>query len=135
MKERIKQIRAQMKWTQTAFARRVGVTRDVVASWEGGRVEPPEAVIRLICREYAINYDWLKNGRAPMNVPQDVLTMDKLTSIMNGDNAFLKAVFRELADLPTEAWERIAAFVDRLYVAGELTPGDTATPQGAKQSR
>lgn len=127
MKERIKKIRKQMEWTQAEFAARVGVTRDVVASWENGRVEPPEAVIRLICREYAINYDWLKNGRAPMNVPQDMLTMDKLTRIMNGDNAFLKAVFRELADLPTEAWERIATFVNHLSAAGEPECRDGST--------
>ncbi len=114
MKERIKQIRRMMKWTQTDFAARLGVTRDVVASWENGRVEPPEAVVRLICREYAIHYDWLKNGWEPMRVPADVMTMSKLENIMNGDNEFVKAVFRELANLPEEAWESIAAMVDRI---------------------
>jgi len=117
LKERIKKIRQQLKWTQTDFAAHIGVTRDVVASWENGRVEPPEAVVRLICREYAINYDWLKNGREPMNVPVDRQTADKLEQIMNGDNEFLKAVFRGLGDLPDEAWEEIGSFVDRLYEA------------------
>ncbi len=117
MKERIKKIRKQRKWTQTDFAARVGVTRDVVASWETGRVEPPEAVIRLICREYAINYDWLKNGREPMNVPVDRQTVDKLEQIMNGDNEFLKTALRGLSELPEEAWEAIGVFVDRLYAA------------------
>jgi transcriptional regulator with XRE-family HTH domain len=113
----MKTIRRAMKWTQAEFASRLGVTRDVVASWENGRVEPPEAVIRLICHEYAIHYEWLKNGREPMTVPVDALMMDKLERIMSGDNDFLKAVFRELADLPTEGWELIGALVNRLYAA------------------
>ena len=114
MKDRIKKFRLHMKWTQAELAARVGVTRDVVASWENGRVEPPEAVIRLICHEYAIHYDWLKNGTEPMIVPQNVVTMDKLEQAMNGENEFIKAVLRELADLPPEAWDRLQAFAQRL---------------------
>jgi len=116
MNERIKTFRRQMKWTQAEFAQCIGVTRNVVASWENGRVEPPEAVIRLICREYAISYDWLKNGREPMNIPEDMLTLDKLERAMTGENEFVKSVFRELADLPPDAWAMLEAFVDRLRI-------------------
>ena len=117
MKDRIRQVRRQMKLTQAAFASRLGVTRDIVASWENGRVQPPETVIRLICREQGVSYAWIKSGEEPMNVPCAALVMDKLERIMNGDNEFVKAVFRELADLPTDGWERIEAFVSRLYAA------------------
>ena len=120
MNERIKTFRHQMRWTQAEFALCIGVTRDVVASWENGRVEPPEAVIRLICREYAISYDWLKNGNGPVNVPEDMVTLDKLERAMTGENEFVKAVFRELADLPPDAWVMLEAFVDRLR-AGDRT--------------
>ena len=119
MKERMKTVRRQAKLTQTGFAVRMGVTRDIVASWENGRVEPPEAVIRLICRDFGISYLWLKNGLAPMNVPAEALVMDKLEHIMNGDNEFVKTVFRELADLPTEAWDQIKTFAQRLGAAAE----------------
>lgn len=117
MKERIRQIRHDMKLTQTAFASRVGVTRDVVASWESGRVEPPEAVIRLLCRDLCINYGWLKHGQQPKTVPAEMVVVDQLERIMNGDNEFVKAVFRELAELPAEGWARVGALVDRLYAA------------------
>ena len=117
VKERIRQIRHDMKLTQTAFAARIGVTRDVVASWESGRVEPPEAVVRLLCRDLAISYDWLRYGQEPRDVPENMMVLDKLERIMTGDNAFVKTVFRELADLPADAWERIGAMVDRLYDA------------------
>lgn len=106
-----------MKLTQAAFAAHVGVTRDVVASWENGRVEPPEAVVRLLCREQGISYLWFKAGQEPMALPADALLVDKLERIMAGDNEFMKTALRELIDLPTEAWEQLGAFVDRLYAA------------------
>lgn len=117
MKERIKLLRKQLKLTQAAFAQRVGVTRDVVASWENGRVEPPQAVIMLVCRDLGVSYDWLQNGLEPMTVPVNTQLVDTLERIMEGDNEFVKGVLRELINLPTEAWERIGALVDRLYAA------------------
>ena len=106
-----------MKLTQSAFAARVGVTRDVIASWENGRVEPPEAVIRLLCREQGVSYAWLKHGQEPMSVPVETVLVDKLERIMSGDNEFVKVALRELINMPTEAWEHIGTFVDRLYQA------------------
>lgn len=117
MKERIKQVRSQASLTQADFAASVGVTRDIVASWENGRVEPPEAVIRLICREFSVSYAWLKSGQEPMSIPVEALVLSKVERIMNGDNEFVKAVFRELTNLPTEAWEEIAAFMSRVGTA------------------
>ena len=117
MKGRIRQVRIQLKLTQAGFATLVGVTRDVVASWENGRVDPPEAVVRLICRDYGISYEWLKTGQEPMKVPVDMLTLEKVEQLINGDNDFIRVFFRELADLPKEGWEQINQFVDKLYLA------------------
>lgn len=119
MKERIRQIRSHASQTQAEFAASVGVTRDIVASWENGRVEPPEAVVRLICRDFSVNYAWLKGGQEPMNVPVEALVLSKVERIMKGDNEFVKAVFRELTNLPTEAWEEIAAFMSRVATTSE----------------
>jgi transcriptional regulator with XRE-family HTH domain len=119
LNERIRKLRRLMKLTQADFATRFGVTRDIVASWENGRVEPSEAIVRLVCREFGVNYAWLKNGDEPINVPDHVLTMQKLERIMNGNNEFVKAVFRELADLPDAAWEQVGDFVSVLYTANQ----------------
>ena len=114
LKERMKQVRRQAHLTQSDFASRFGVTRDIVASWENGRVDPPEAVVRLICREFDVSYPWLKNGEMPMSVPDEAVALNQMDRIMNGDNEFMKSVFRELANLPADAWKEINAFVDRL---------------------
>lgn len=66
--DRIRLIRTNSpkKVTQTQFGARIGVSREVIASYELNRVEPPEPTIRLICREYGVAYAWLKDGEGDM---------------------------------------------------------------------
>gem|GEM_PF-4270790 len=49
-----------------------------------------------------------------MSVPDEAVALNQMDRIMNGDNEFMKSVFRELANLPADAWKEINAFVDRL---------------------
>ncbi|MDD3921461.1 MAG: helix-turn-helix transcriptional regulator [Eubacteriales bacterium] len=117
MKERIKAFRQHMHWTQADFAAHIGVTRNVVASWEIGRVQPPETVLRFLTSSYSVNYDWLVNGREPMMVPRESVTLDRVDRLLDNKDPLCQAVLTSLAELPPEAWETIGAFVDRLHAA------------------
>ena len=114
MQERLKTIRKSMSLTQRQFAEQIGVSRDVVASWEIGRVQPSEAIVRLISKECAISYAWLKYGEGEMADPKEAAGTEKLMRIMEGDNTFLKALLRGLVDLPKEAWEQMETFMESL---------------------
>lgn len=62
MNERIRQLRKDLKLTQTEFGNRLGIKQTTVAGYEtGGRV-PIDAVISLICREFNVNENWLRTG-------------------------------------------------------------------------
>lgn len=112
--ERMKVVRKDIGITQKEMAEKVGIASNTLAQNEGGSRNPSEPVIRAICREFSVSYDWLKNGVEPMYMPKEEAAKDKIERLMDGDNEFVKAVFRELADLPLEQWEQIEAFVDRL---------------------
>jgi DNA-binding transcriptional regulator YiaG len=114
VQERLKAIRKQMSLTQREFAELIGVSRDVVASWEIGRVQPSEAVQRLISRECGISHTWLRDGEGGMAAPGDDADAEKLLRILEGDNAFMKTFLCGLADLPKEAWEQIERFMKGL---------------------
>jgi transcriptional regulator with XRE-family HTH domain len=114
LQERLKAIRKTMRLTQQQFAQRIGVSRDVVASWEIGRVQPSEAMLRLISRECAANYEWLKYGAGTMEANRETTEMEKLAKILEGDNAFMRAFLHSLAELPKEAWEAMEAFMRNL---------------------
>ncbi len=62
MQERIKELRKALKLTQAKFAERLGVKPNTISQYESGRNEPIDAVISLICREFGVNENWLRNG-------------------------------------------------------------------------
>lgn len=66
MKDRIKQLRNTLGLTQEKFAERLGVKRNTIATYEIGRNEPIDAVISLMCREFNVNENWLRNGEGEM---------------------------------------------------------------------
>lgn len=74
MNERIKELRNVLKLTQQVFADKVGTSRSNIACYETGKNTPSDAVISLICKEFCVNEDWLRNGTGEMfkeKLPED----------------------------------------------------------------
>ena len=70
MKEHIKALRKFFGLTQSEFGDSIGVSRDVVGNLELGRVEPSELIIKMICKTYHVNREWLETGQGEMLVEQ-----------------------------------------------------------------
>lgn len=66
--ERIRFVRKNNKLNQTKFGAVLGVSRDVIGNIEIGRVEPKESFLLLLCRQFNINYDWLRYGEGEMDL-------------------------------------------------------------------
>lgn len=62
MNERLKQLRKELDLTQREFAERIGTKQNTIATYEMGRNNPSDPIIRSICREFCVNEDWLRNG-------------------------------------------------------------------------
>ena len=67
MTERLKLIRTNLKMSQAKFAEDMHVTRDVIANYELGRVEPTDLFISTLCDKYLINETWLRTGIGEMH--------------------------------------------------------------------
>ena len=76
MNERIKQLRKALGFTQQEFAERIGVKRNTVAQYEIGRNEPIDSVLNLICKEYNVNPDWLRDGSGEMFIDPATFSLD-----------------------------------------------------------
>ena len=61
MNERIKAVRLALGISQEEFGKRLGVTRGAITNIELNKVEPKPLFVDLICREFNVNEDWLKN--------------------------------------------------------------------------
>lgn len=77
MKERIKQLRKALGMTQQKFADAIGVKQNTVAQYEIGRNEPIDSVVNLICKEYNVNPDWLRDGTGEMFIDPAAFSLDE----------------------------------------------------------
>ncbi len=70
LNERIRELRKNhLHMSQTEFGKRLGVNRDVIGNIELNRLVHPEqklSLLKLICKEFSINEEWLINGKEPM---------------------------------------------------------------------
>lgn len=83
MKDRIKEIRRNLDLTQQAFATKINLTKSAIAHMESGNRNPSERTLADICRNFNINYDWLRFGTGQMKKEsQDVLDT-KILDILN----------------------------------------------------
>lgn len=68
--ERIKHLRKEiLHLTRREFGDRLGVSESVIVNIELNRLAKPEQkepLIKLICKEFNVNYSWLKDGIGDM---------------------------------------------------------------------
>lgn len=66
MKERLKLLRKSLRLTQAAFGDKLGLARNTIANYEDGNRKPSNAILKLICQTYNVNYLWLTEGKGEM---------------------------------------------------------------------
>lgn len=66
MKERIKALRRELELTQKEFGDSIQVKQSTIATYENGRNEPVDSVIKLICIVHGVNEEWLRTGEGEM---------------------------------------------------------------------
>lgn len=72
MKDRLKEIRADLGLTQTEFAKEVRKKRDAIAAYETGRVIPDGSFIQLLSVKYGYREDWILTGELPKKAPKSL---------------------------------------------------------------
>lgn len=123
MNNRIKEVRESLKndngkkYTQTQFAETLHVTRDMIASYESGKVEPTALFISSLCSTFNINEDWLRTGIGEMFNPRDreseVAELAKRLLKADYDDVIAKIV-RNLAMLSFEDWQKLNDIIKKL---------------------
>ena len=66
MNDRMKEIRKALGISQKEFGAKLGVTDAAICAIEAGRRGLTEQMVKSICREFNVNYDWLKEGTGEM---------------------------------------------------------------------
>lgn len=114
MNERIRQVRSSLNLTRAQFGKRLGVSGDVINNLERGRVEPKGTIIKLMCKEFGVSYQWLVNGLGEMNDSDENEAQEIIDSVMTGDNEFAKKVLVAFARMSEEKWKLIREIIEEI---------------------
>ena len=136
MRNRIKALRKQLNLTQQEFADRLGIKRGGVANYEVGRNEPVDSVISLICREFNVNEEWLRNGTCEMFLPadrnSDIARLTKL--LLNEENdSFKNRFISMLANLTVDEWELLERKALELCGMADKNDAYTSAPDSPEE--
>ncbi len=112
--DRIKEVRKELGFTQEDFSKKIGTARNTIASYEINRREPMEATIKSICREFNVNYDWLKYGEGEMLDAVPETLVDELGQEFNLDDLDRRIILGYL-QLPEADRGAIKRYIQGLF--------------------
>ena len=110
MNERLKKLRKTLDMTQQEFADRIGTKRNTIAKYETDTNVPSAAVISLICKEFNVNEEWLREGKGEMFIK---MTRDEEIATFIGkalhseEDSFKKRLVSALSALNESDWETL----------------------------
>ena len=116
MNERIKAVRLALGISQEEFGKRLGVTRGAITNIELNKVEPKPLFVDLICREFNVNEDWIKNGAEPMFLQRS--RNEELSAffgdLLNGEPDFKHRLISVMSRLSVDQWQMLADMANML---------------------
>lgn len=123
MNERLITVRKYFHRTQKDFGDALGVSRDVIASLESGRVPIKDAFVKLVCREFGVNETWLRTGAGSMldeSKPSILARLAEEKQLTPREQAIVSAFI----DLPPQDRAAIMRYMDSLVEKLSQTPPD-----------
>ena len=140
--DRLKRLRKELDLTQEAFATRIGSVQNTITGYESGRRNPSAPVISLICREFDVNEEWLRNGTGEMFAPESNDELEALAKKYNLSNAD-QVLIEKYVNLKSGSRETIINFMidvvaaldgaadqnDKVFPVGDIYAGIPDTPE------
>lgn len=116
MKDRIRQIRKELKLTQSEFGERIGVKANTVTGYESGVRSPSDAIVVSICREFGVNEVWLRTGEGEpfQEETREEQIFRAAAQTIRSSNEFRKQLAFWLAQLDESDWVELEKIYRKL---------------------
>ena len=111
MNERLKQLRKALKLNQVDFGAKLSLTGSAISRYESGVNAMADNIVLLICREFDVNEEWLRNGNGEMFSRQSTDLIEQLTQqySLGLYGQQLLATYLQLSDADKRAVERFVS--------------------------
>lgn len=80
MNNRLKELRKELKMTQSELGERIGITGATVSDIERGKLSLTDRNVSLLCEKLAVNEEWIRFGKGEMFQPE--LPTDETTALL-----------------------------------------------------
>lgn len=138
--ERIRLLRKDyLHMSQTEFGVKLGVSRSVIKNIELDALARPDqklSLIKLMCKEFSVNEEWLLHGSMPMFVTPETFSLDqylKERGCTTLEMEIVKAYFELDIDTRQKVFEVFEHFQSKITAAKEqLSAADAGQQQEAK---
>lgn len=124
MNSRIKELRKNLNLTQQEFANRLGVNRNNIAGYETGTRNPSDGVISLICREFNVNENWLRNGNGEIFIEKsrDAQIEEFIDCVLKTESSnFKRRLISALSRMDEKGWDTL----EKLLISVQSETGYT----------
>ena len=113
--ERVREIRKELNLTLEKFGEKLGVGKTAISKIEKGENSLTDQMLKSICREYNVSYDYLMNGEGEMfdDLPQTVL--DELCVQYNLDDLD-KSLVEMYLEMPEQVREYLKQEIRKRFL-------------------
>lgn len=80
---RFKQLRQTLNYSQQEFAEKIGISRAHVSGIETEKDNPSTSLIKLVCMNFGVNEEWLREGTNQMFVIDKSFDMESVKSAIS----------------------------------------------------
>lgn len=131
IKDRFKELRTYLGLTQQEFAERIGIKQNTYSKYETGRNAPIDSVFTLICREFGVSEEWLREGSGEM-LRQETEEGQRLKALLDDalksrDEKFRIALLESILRLDTQQLRAVKEYAER-YLLPAMEPEDGHLP-------
>lgn len=122
--ERVKAVRTSNKidLTLEKFGERIGLKKSSLSQIENGINSLTEQNIKIICKEFNVNEEWLRTGTGEMfvEIDRENQLMEWAASFLKEENdSFKRRFVTMLMNLNTDQWEVLAKMAEDLQAEND----------------
>ena len=134
--ERIRYLRKNyLHLSQAAFGEKLGVSRDVIKNIELNALAHPEqklSLIKLICKEFSVNEDWILNGTEPMIIEPDIFSLDDFVKQHNGTELELE-IMKTYFELEPDVRQKLIQHFSSVFIKTKDEPAKPSLTEIAEE--
>lgn len=114
--ERLRVLRKSLDLTLEKFGGALGVGKTAISKLENGENNLTDQMLLLICKEYDVNEDWLRNGDGDMfvQIPEEDLYSKAAASLLKEEDVFAMEALKLYHSLSSDQRTAVKNFIMQL---------------------